>query len=155
MKEIKWGLIFVVAIILWMIIERLAGLHTHNIQYHAIFTNVFAVVAIVIYILALRDKRASLPNQEMTWLQGFISGLKIAVVVAVLSPAVQLLVHYVISPQFFPNMKNHAIESGVMSEDRAEKYFNLTSYMMQSAIGALAMGAITAAIVAFFLKRRS
>ena len=56
MKEIKWGLIFVVAIILWMIIERLAGLHTHNIQYHAIFTNVFAVVTIVIYILATRQK---------------------------------------------------------------------------------------------------
>jgi len=52
-------------------------------------------------------------------------------------------------------MKSHAIASGMMNDDQAEKYFNLTSYMMQSAIGALVMGAITAAVVALFLKRRS
>jgi len=66
MKEIKWGLVFAVAIIIWMLIERASGLHSDNIEYHAIVTNLFAVVAIVIYILALRDKRSSLPDGKMS-----------------------------------------------------------------------------------------
>lgn len=154
MKEIKWGLVFAVAIIIWMLIERASGLHSDNIEYHAIVTNLFAVVAIVIYILALRDKRSSLPDGKMSWRQGFVCGLKISVVVAVLSPLVQLLVHSVISPEFFPNMREYAVTSGMMSETRANQYFSLLTYSFQSAVWALGMGVITSAVVAVFLKRQ-
>lgn len=154
MKELKWGVIFALALIVWMVLERAVGLHGQHIQYHVIFTNLFAIVAIVLYVLALRDKRRSLPKQRITWLQGFISGVKIAIVVAILSPLIQLLIHHVISPDFFVNMREHAISSGQMSELRAEQYFSLQSYMFQSAVGALVMGAITGAVVAIFLRSK-
>ncbi|CAB0150292.1 hypothetical protein PSI9734_00845 [Pseudidiomarina piscicola] len=155
LKELKWGVLFAGAILLWLIIERVAGLHGERIEYHVYFTNLFAVIAIVIYVLALRDKRSSLPNQQMRWSQGFISGLLIAVVVAILSPLLQIIAHYVISPDFFANMQAYAIREGMMEPAAARDYFSLESYMLQSAIGALIMGAITSAIVAFFLRTKA
>ncbi|WP_290614253.1 DUF4199 family protein [Idiomarina sp.] len=77
MKELKWGIIFSIAMLLWLTVERLAGLHHQNIEYHFFLTNIFAIIAIAIYVLALRDKKQSLPDQKMTWLTGFISGVKL------------------------------------------------------------------------------
>lgn len=55
--ELRWAVIFTLAMWVWMLIERLFGLHSTRIEEHAIYTNVFAIVAITIYVLALRDKR--------------------------------------------------------------------------------------------------
>jgi len=154
MKEIKWGLVFIVAIIIWMVIEKATGLHGEHIQYHAVFSNVFAIVAIVIFIFALRDIRRAQPEGPVTWLKLFLAGVKISVVIAVLSPPTQFLIHSVISPEFFPNMREYAITSGMMSETRANEYFSLVAYMFQSAVFAFGMGVITSAVIAFFLKRK-
>ncbi|MDN7124011.1 DUF4199 domain-containing protein [Pseudidiomarina terrestris] len=154
LKELKWGVLFSGAILVWLLIERLTGLHDEHIEYHAYFTNLFAVVAVVIYVLALRDKRASLPNQEMRWIEGFLSGVIIAVVVAALSPLLQIIAHYLISPDFFANMQAYTINEGLMEPAAAREYFSLESYIIQSVIGALLMGAATAAVVAFFLRTR-
>lgn len=154
MKEIKWGLIFMVAIILWMVLEKATGLHAEHIQYHAAFSNLFALVAILIFIFALRDKRQAQPDAKARWSTLFFSGLKISIVIALLSPPTQWLIHTAISPEFFPNMRNYAIESGMMSETRANNYFTLAAYMFQAAIFAFGMGVITSAIIAFFLKRK-
>lgn len=154
MKEIKWGLIFIAAIILWMIIEKATGLHSQHIQYHAVFSNVFAIVAIVIFIFALRDIRQAQPDGPVSWLKLFVSGVKISVVIAILSPPTQFLIHSVISPEFFPNMREYAISSGMMSETRANEYFSLVAYMFQSAVFAFGMGVVTSAVIAFFLKRK-
>ncbi|MGQ4275619.1 DUF4199 domain-containing protein [Pseudidiomarina sp. E22-M8] len=155
LKELKWGVLFSGAILLWLVIERVAGLHAEHIEYHRYFTSLFAIVAIVIYVLALRDKRASLPNQEMRWAQGFVSGLIIAVVVAVLSPLLQIIAHYLISPNFFANMQAFTISEGMMEPATAREYFSLQSYIIQSVIGALIMGVITSALVAFFLRTKN
>lgn len=154
MREIKWALIFIIAIILWMVLEKATGLHAEHIQYHAVFSNVFAIVAIIIFVFALRDIRQAQPDQKVTWLKLFLSGVKISVVIALLSPPTQFLIHSVISPEFFPNMREYAITSGMMSETRATEYFSLAVYMFQSAVFAFGMGVVTSAIIAFFLKRK-
>ena len=41
MKELKWGIIFSIAMLLWLTVERLAGLHHQNIEYHFFLTNIF------------------------------------------------------------------------------------------------------------------
>lgn len=151
--EIKWGIIFTVAALLWMAIEKLAGWHDEGIANHAIYTNIFAIIAIALYVLALRSKRRQLGNQ-MTWKEGFISGAIISVVVVVLSPLSQLITHYLISPSYFPNAIKYAVESGHSTQEEAEAFFNLNSYLMQASIGALIMGLITSAIVAFFVRNR-
>lgn len=152
--EIRWGFIFSVAMLLWLLVERLVGLHSTYIEYHMVWTNLFAVVAIAVYVFALRQKRDKELNGSMTWKQGFMSGVGITVVVAILSPLTQWLAHTIVSPHFFTNMVEFAVRSGNMTEAQALDYFSLQSYMMQAVIGAVAMGVITSAVVAFFVRNR-
>ncbi|RUO62079.1 DUF4199 domain-containing protein [Pseudidiomarina insulisalsae] len=152
LKELKWGILFSGALLLWLCIERAVGLHDEYIEYHRYFTNLFIVVAVLIYILALRDKRQSMANQEMSWAQGFLSGFLIAVVVAVLSPLLQIIAHYLITPHFFDNMIEMVVTNGTMSVEAANEYFSLQSYIIQSVIGALLLGTLTSAVVAFFMR---
>lgn len=153
--EFKWALIFVLALLVWMGIEKAVGLHDEYIDQHHIYTSLFAIVAIVIYVFALRDKKQRFFNGNMNWKQGFISGIVISVLVALVSPLTQYLVSTVISPEYFDNIIAYSVENGKMNLENAQAYFNLKSYMIQSAFGALSMGIVTAAIVAFFIKSKN
>lgn len=84
--EIKWAFIFIGMTLLWMVLERLLGLHSTHIDKHPIFTNFIAIPAIAIFVFALRDKRKSFYGGTMTYMQGFISGLIITLIVSVMSP---------------------------------------------------------------------
>ena len=152
--EIKWGIIFSVVSLLWMFLEKGLGWHDENISQHAIYTNLFAIVAIVLYVLALLDKRKNFYNGTMTWSQGFVSGIVISTVVAVLSPLAQYITHELITPNYFENVIEYSVESGAMKREAAEEYFNLTSYIIQSFFFALVVGVVTSAIVAYFVKRK-
>ena len=153
--EIKWGVIFTLVMLLWMVFERLMGWHGENIEQHATMSIIFAVVAIAIYVFALLDKRNNDLGGRMTWSQGFASGFWITLVVVVLSPLAQYITHTVISPDFFSNMTNYAVESGNMTREQAKSYFNMRNYLMQSAVGALGLGVVTSAVVAIFTKKKS
>lgn len=153
--EIKWGIIFTIISLLWMFLEKGLGWHDENIAQHAIYTNLFAIVAIALYVLALLDKRKNFYNGKMTWSQGFISGIIISIVVAVLSPLAQYITHEFITPDYFDNVIEYSVQSGGMTRTAAEEYFNLTSYIIQSFFFALVVGVVTSAIVAFFVKRKA
>ncbi len=152
--EIKWAIIFTAATILWMIFEKSMGWHDTLIAKHAIYTNLFALIAITVYVLALLDKRKLDYNGKMTWKQGFVSGIILSVIVALLSPFAQYVTHTMISPDYFPNIIAYVVESGKMSQEAAENYFSLNSYILQSVFGALTMGIVTSAIVAIFVKKQ-
>ena len=152
--EIKWGIIFAIATLLWMMLEKGLGWHDELIDKHMIYTNFFAIVAIAIYVIALLDKRKNYYGGKMTWLQGFLTGLWIAVVVAVLSPLTQYITSTIITPEYFPNVIEASVELGKMTQEKAEKYFTLQNYIIQSVAGALIMGAVTSAIVALFVKKK-
>lgn len=151
--ELKWGLIFIVVSLIWMGMENVAGLHTVHIDRHAYYTNLFAIPAILVYVLALRDKRNNFYNGSMTWKQGFIAGLIITVIVALFSPLTQLITHKIIAPSYFANAIEHGVAIG-RDREALEGYFNLKSYIMQSIFGALSMGIVTAAVVALFVKKK-
>jgi hypothetical protein len=150
--ELKWALIFTVIGLIWTYVEKLMGWHGEKIADHAVNTNFFAVIAIALYVLALLDKRRQ-SGGAMTWRQGFVSGLVISVLIALLSPLAQWLTHRVISPSYFANAIRHAVESGAMTPTDAEGFFNLNNYMLVSAVFALLVGAATSAIVAVFIRR--
>jgi hypothetical protein len=152
--EIKWGILFIVIQLLWMLGERVAGLHDENIESHALVTNFFAVVAIAIYVVALLDKRKNSYNGKMTWKQGFYAGLFITAVVTILTPLAQYVTSAVISPNHFTNMIAYSVENGKMTQEAAENYFNMKSYMIQSIIFAPVVGVVTSAIVAIFTKKK-
>lgn len=151
--EIKWALIFICMTLLWMLMERLLGLHDIYIDKHPILTNFIAIPAIAIYVFALLNKRKSFYNGKMTYLQGFISGLIITFIISILSPITQLITSYIITPHYFSNVINYSVSNGLMSQDAAEAYFNIKSYIIQGLMGATLMGAVTAALVAFFTRK--
>lgn len=152
--EIWWGVVFTLVLLIWMLIERLVGLHSTYIAHHPVYTNFFALVAIVLYVIALGQKREKYYHGNMNWKEGFYSGFLISLVVAILSPLAQLLIHSFISPHFFTNAATHAVESGRMQPDEAAAYFNLGNYIISAFFGALIMGVLTSAIVAFFVRTR-
>ncbi|SDJ99052.1 Protein of unknown function [Catalinimonas alkaloidigena] len=151
--ELKWAFLFAGVALLWMVLERLAGLHDRYIAQHAIYTNFFAIPAIALYVLALLDKRRNDYGGVMTYKQGLVSGLVLTLFIALLSPLTQWITSTVITPQYFPNVIAYAVATGEMEPAEAEAYFSLGNYVLQSVIGALLMGAFTSAIVAFFVKR--
>lgn len=152
--EVKWGVIFIVVMLFWMLFESLMGWHGDKIDQHATMTNLFAIPAIAVYVFALLEKRNSDYGGFMSWKQGFISGLSITLVVVLLSPVAQLLIHYVISPDYFGNIIEYTVATNQMSAEEAEAYFSIGSYVIQGIIGALGMGIVTSAIVAVFTRKR-
>jgi len=152
--EIKWAILFIVISLVWMMGERVAGLHDENIQYHHIVTNFFAIVAIAVYVVALLDKRKNSYGGKMSWKQGFFSGLYITAGVTILTPLSQYITNAIITPHYFENMISYSVEMGKLSQEAAEAYFNMKSYIIQSSLFAPAMGILTSAIVALFTKKK-
>lgn len=152
--EIKWGLVFVIMMLVWMYIEKTVGLHDEYIGDHAIYTNFIAIPSILVYVLALLEKRRKYFDNVMSWKQGFISGMVITAVVVILTPFSQLIIHELITPEYFENVISYAVEKGEMTQTAADAYFNFTNYLWQSVFGALIMGVLTSALVAVFVKRK-
>jgi hypothetical protein len=153
--ELSWALIFAAVSLLWMILERLAGLHDTNIHKHAVFTNLFAIPAVAVYVFALLYKRKFSYNGIMSYRQGLVSGIIITAFVVLFSPLVQLISLQLISPEYLQNMADYAVSSGTMSAAESAGYFSLKSYVLQSLAGAAIMGVLTSLIVALFTRRRA
>jgi len=151
--EIKWAFIFVIMQLIWMLIEKSAGLYTQHIDKHSTYSNFIAIPAIAVYVFALLDKRNNFYGGTMTYLQGLITGLMITVFVTLLTPVVQYIVSVGIAPEFFPNMIIYSVSNGSMTQDAAEKYFNLKNFIVQGWMFAPVMGIVTTAIVAVFTRR--
>ncbi|WP_320815524.1 DUF4199 domain-containing protein [Flavobacterium sp.] len=152
--EIKWGIIFTISGLLWMYIEKLLGWHDELIAKQPIYTLLFSVIAIALFVFALRDKKVNFFQNNMDWKQGFLSGCIVSLFVALLSPISQYITIEVISPDYFQNAIKFAVDHNRMSLEEAQAYFNLKSYMFQAAFGALSMGIVTSAIVAYFIKTK-
>ncbi len=152
--EIKWGVIFILVGLIWMVFEKLMGWHDEHIQDHGLYTNIFAIVAIGIYVLALREKRDRDYDGIMTWKQGLISGFLISIVVMLLTPLSQYITHYLISPDYFANAINTAVANKYNTQEEAEAFFNFKSYMMISTLSAPSFGVVTSAIVALVVRTK-
>lgn len=151
--EIKWALIFIAVSLLWMLLERLTGLHDEHIDQHALYTNLVALPAILIYFLALRQMREKYYAGFMTYRQGFKTGLIITLLVCLLTPLSQYITSSIITPDYFENVSAYAVESGEMTKSEAVAYFNLSNYMLQSTIFTAFAGLITTAIMALVLRK--
>lgn len=152
--EIKWAFTFVAMSLLWMLFEKSLGLHSNLIQVHARYTNLFAIPAIVIYVLAMLDKRNKYFNGIMNYRQGLTTGLIITGIITLLSPLTQIITSYIIAPEYFPNAIEYAVAQSKMTQTEAESYYNLANYIKLAVIGAAIMGIFTSAVVAIFTKRK-
>ena len=154
MIEIKWAIIFTIATILWAVLEKSLGLHDEYISKHSIYTLGFVVVSVTIYVLDIMEKKKFFYQGNMTWTQGFLSGLMMTIFIAVLSPLVQYVVFNYISPDFFKNVIAYAVSNKIYTQAAADTYFTLNSYYIQGIVGSISSGVITSAIVALILKSK-
>jgi hypothetical protein len=139
-----------------MLLEKLTGLHSTHIDKQQYLTMLFMIPAILVYVWALRDKKKNFYEGRMTWLQGFLSGLIMSVIITIFSPLTQWITTYIITPEYFPNVIAYAVKTGYYKTlGEAEAYFNFRNYAIQSTIWALAMGAVTSAIVAIFTRTKT
>jgi len=152
--EIKWGILFILSGLIWMVLEKSLGWHDKLLEQHATYTLFYAPIAIALYVLALRDKKKSFYKGKMNYLQGLISGLLLTLVVVLLTPLSQYISHEYISPDYFSNIIRLTVEKGQMTQEEAEIHFSLMSYIQQSLVFASFMGVLTSAVVALFTRSR-
>ena len=154
--ELKWAIIFTVVALLWMVLEKLSGLHDKYIDYHLYLTNLFAIPAIVLMVMALKEKKKIFDGGQISYKQGLISGIVLSILIALLSPLTQWITTYVITPEYFPNVIKRSVELGFYQTiAEAEANFNYKNYAIQGAIGALVMGIVTTAIAMIFIRTKS
>ena len=99
--EIKWAVIFTIAGLLWMFLEKKLGWHDALIAKQPIYTMLFSIIAIIIFVLAIKDKKANYYENDIDWKQGFLSGCIVSLIVAILSPLSQYITMEIISPNYF------------------------------------------------------
>jgi hypothetical protein len=151
--ELRYGLIFTTAAFAWIILEFLVGLHTTHKDLHPYLSNIFAIPAIWLMVLAALAKRHELGG-KITIQQAFMCGLWVSVIVAVGSPLYLWLFFTLINPHFFSDFQQYAVAEKMMTAAEAAKYFSYANYALQAAIGSLGMGAVTSIIVAFFVQKK-
>ncbi|MBM3425672.1 MAG: DUF4199 domain-containing protein [Bacteroidetes bacterium] len=150
--ELKWGFLFFLSGLAWMVLEKSLGWHDHLIEQHATYTLLYAPLAIFIYVIALWEKKKKTYQGRMTFLQGLLSGLGITLVVVLLTPLSQYISHRLISPDYFANIIQLTVTSGKMTLQEAEAYFNLMNYTTMSVFFAAGMGLLTTVVVMIFMK---
>lgn len=153
--ELKWAVLFAIMMLLWMLMEKLVGLHDKHIDKHMIYSNFVAIPAILMYVFALLDKRKNFYNGVMSYGQAFTSGVIMSLFIAVLTPLTQYITSTVITPDYFTNVTEYAVAEGMMTQTEAEGYFNLQNYIIQATLFAPIMGVITTALVALFVKKKA
>jgi len=146
--ELKWALIYSLVFLLWMIAERLTGLHDTYIYLHPMITALFVIPAISVYAFGLADYKKDLFYHRISLGKGFLFGMRLTLAITLLSPFMQLIVSNVITPDFFKNAIEYTVTHGMKTRAEAESYFNLNSYLGMSVFGSLAMGIVAAFLVA-------
>lgn len=154
--EVKWGFLFSLVGLVWMLLEKVTGLHDQYLDYHLYLANLFAIPALVVMVLALKDKKKNFYAGDMTYSEGMLSGVVLSLVIAILSPLTQAITSFIITPEFFPNVIKRSVELGFYAtEEDAASYFNYGNYARQGFLMSLMMGVITTAIVMIFIRSKS
>lgn len=153
--EFKWAIYFSIIVLGWMYFEKMMGWHDEKIHLQQIYTMLFGIIAIVIYVFALLDKKKNYFNHNMNWKQGFISGAILSLIIAAFTPITQYITLEIISPEYFTNIINYTVEKNRMTLDDAKNHFTLANYIYMSTFFGLSSGVVTAAIVAFFVKSKN
>lgn len=151
--EIRWALIFSAMMLLWMLGERLSGLHDEHIDKHPVWSNLVLFPAITVYVLALIDKRKKSYNGLMSYKQGLITGLWMTAFVTLLSPINQLITSLIITPDYFQNAIAYATENGLLTPEAAVDHFNLNNYLKLTVVSTPIIGVVTTIIVAIFTRK--
>ena len=129
--ELKWAVIFTIAILLWILFEKTLGWYEEGIADQYWLALLFAPFAMLIYLLALREKRRRVYNGKMTWLQGFVSGVILTIFIALISPLAQYITYNFITLEYFNTVTDHSVTVDLMHRTKTNNYLNINGYLWQ------------------------
>lgn len=153
--EIKWAIIFSLSLLIWMYFEKSMGWHDEKARFQPIYTMLFGVVSIFVYVFALLDKKKNYYQNNIDWKQGFLSGAILSVFAAVLTPLVLFITFKYFSPDFFTTVITYKTQNTKMSLEDAQKYFSMSNYIYTNTFSTLSNGIVLSAIISFFIKSKS
>lgn len=152
--ELKWAGIFSLMYLAWMFMEHLCGLHGRHIQYQQTVSTFILLPSLLIYVLAIREKKLKAFQGTITFRQAFKSGLLLTLFIVILSPVNQLITQELIAPEYFENMREFAVSKQQMSAEVAASRLNTGAFIVQSIIGGLVTGAVFSALIALVIRGR-
>lgn len=153
--EFKWAAIFTACSVIWTAFEKSMGWHDEFIARQNSYSMIFGFVAVTLYFLALSDKKKNHYDGRINWVQGFLSGMVLTVMIAALMPLALYASLTTVSPDFLANMKAHALSKGLMTPEIADTFYNLNSYITYSVFFALSTGVVTSAVVALLVRSKN
>lgn len=151
--EVKWAFIYIAMTFIWALIGKLLGFHGRAVEYNVYFNSLLIIPSIVIYILALKEKKRVYFKNNMNLKQGFLSGLILTLFITILGPLTPVFTN-IISPDFFHNLNNYAVTHNIMNEVEASREYNLISFIIQGLIAAPSFGILYTLIIAAVLSRK-
>lgn len=156
--EIRWTIRFILLVLAWTIGEKYAGLHDQHIDKYALYTNLFALPAFLFYYLALKEKKKYIYHNNMTWTQGFVSGVVLSFFIVLLMPIAQLVMYKSITPHFFETIIEYKTKSPLLTHhmtlEDAQSFFSLKSYIIQGVFNGLSLGIMTGALVSLIIRTK-
>ncbi len=153
--ELKWAVIFSICLLLWMYFEKTMGWHDEKVRFQPIYTMLFGFIAIIIYVLALLNKKKEYYNNQIDWKQGFLSGAILSFFIAFFTPIVLYVTFEYISPNFFTKITNSIIQNSEKTLEDVEKIFSLSRFIYTNTFSTLSNGIVMSAIIAFFIKSKT
>lgn len=151
--ELKWAVIFSIALLCWILFEKTMGWQSERFEHFWWLTLLFGPFAILMYLLALREKRRRVYGGIMTLSQGFISGLIMSVFVALLSPLTEYVAYNFFTPENFNTISDSSVTNELMTSSKMNDILNINNYRWKSAFGLFFFGIIISIITAFFVRR--
>ncbi|WP_417885668.1 DUF4199 domain-containing protein [Zunongwangia sp.] len=153
--EIKWALIFSLAKLAWITLEKSLGWHDVNISKQSFYSLLFGFIAVAIYFMASIEKRRKVfKNETFTWQNGFVSGIILTGFIAVLTPITQLIALHYISPNFLENMIAYNVDHLGMSAKNVNTFYSTKMFIILEIFNVLGMGIGTAALIALLTKKK-
>jgi hypothetical protein len=151
---LKFGILLSLTTLLWLSFEYVAGFHTTLINYHPIVTNFIIIPAILIFRRAFIAIKNSSP-QQLSFRSYFIEGLKLSLVIILLTPLEQYIFHHYINPEFFHAMIENTVAGNHASRAQAEAYFNFNNYVTEALMGTVFMGILFSGIGAWRMSKNN
>ncbi|MCH8524821.1 MAG: DUF4199 domain-containing protein [Balneolales bacterium] len=151
--ELKFGLLYAAATLIWISIEYLLGFHSTYIVLHPYASFLFLFVAIAVIYQGMKSRK-EFHNGEITYGQLFLSGVYITIVAVLVSPLTNYVFHSFINQDFFEAMIRMSIDQMRMTEDMAREHFNLKRYTQLNIVFGLISGVVISLFTAAILRKR-
>ncbi|WP_167019789.1 DUF4199 domain-containing protein [Chitinophaga sp. Cy-1792] len=152
--EGKWAVIFFAMYLAWITLEKTLGFHSTRIAYQPVVSVMVLIPSFLLYRSAIIDKRKKYFHDSISFKQAFKSGMILTFFVILLSPLSQMIAMNLLSPDFFTNMRNFAINTQGMSELEANTRLNIRAYIIASIFGGLITGLIFSLLIAAFVRTK-